>query len=93
MSLTFVIDGFRPDWDVHPGEVLKELLSEAGMTQTELAQRCGVSQKHISEIINGKAGIGPDLAIHLEDVTRVTAVFWARMQAAHDVRRARERAA
>ena len=91
MSLTFTINGFDPPWSVHPGEVLREVLDEAAMTQTELARRCGVSQKHISEIINGKAGIGPDLALSLEEVTSVAATFWVRMQAGHDVRRARER--
>ena len=91
MSLTFTINGFDPPWAVHPGEVLKEVLDEAGMTQVELARRCGVSQKHISEIVNGKAGIGPDFAVRLEDVTRVAATFWVRMQAGYDVRLARER--
>lgn len=91
MSLTFTINGFDPPWAVHPGEVLKEVLAEAGVTQTELARSCGVSQKHISEIINAKAGIGPDLAVSLEDVTHVAATFWVRMQAGYDVQIARQR--
>lgn len=91
MSLTFAINGFDPPWAVHPGEVLKECLEEAAMTQVELARLCGVSQKHVSEIVNGKAGIGPDMALRLEDVTRVAATFWVRMQAGYDVRKARER--
>ena len=91
MSLTFTIDGYQQTWAVHPGEILKEVLEEAAMTQTELARRCAVSQKHISEIVNGKAGIGPDLALRLEEVTRVDATFWVRMQAGYDVRLARQR--
>lgn len=90
MSLKFTVNGFDPP-AVHPGEVLKEVLDEAAMTQVELARRCGVSQKHVSEIVNGKAGIGPDMALRLEDTLNIVAVFWVRMQAVHDVHVARER--
>lgn len=91
--LTFVIEGFRPDYATHPGETLRELLTEWGVTQTEIAAACGVTQKHISEVVNGKAGIGVEFALSLEDVTRISAEFWVRMQAVHDVHRARVPAA
>ncbi|MDP9143845.1 MAG: HigA family addiction module antitoxin [Actinomycetota bacterium] len=89
-GLKFTIVGFDPDWSVHPGATLKELLAEWGITQSELALAIGVSQKHISEVINDKAGIGTDFAMRLEDVTHVDALFWVRMQAAHDLWRARQ---
>ena len=91
--LTFTISGFEPDYSPHPGEMLRECLADWGLTQTELASRCGVSQKHISEIVNGKAGVGPDLALRLEEVTHISARLWVRLQADHDLHRAREASA
>lgn len=46
------------------------------MTQTELAQRIGVSYPRINEIINGKRGISPDSALRLARLFRTTPEFW-----------------
>jgi HTH-type transcriptional regulator/antitoxin HigA len=89
--LTFTIEQFKPDYAVHPGGTLKEVLDEAGLSQADLARSIGISQKHISRVITGKAGIGPDLALRLERELRVDATFWARYQAAYDVHVARLR--
>lgn len=88
--LLFSIVGFQPDYAVHPGGTLKEVLNEAGMSQADLARAIGISQKHISRVITGKAGIGPDLALRLERELRVSAGFWARYQADYDVQMARK---
>ena len=88
-ALRFTISGFEPDYGVHPGETLKELLREAGWSQAELARRTGLSQKHISRVITGNAGIGADMALLLERETNVSARMWASMQAAYDVYAAR----
>lgn len=90
--MRFLIESFTPDWSVHPGETLRELLDELGWTQKDLAEMCGVSQKHVSEIVNGKAGIGPSFALALERETLVAAEFWVRMQAVHEVAAARRAA-
>ena len=42
---------------VHPGEVLKDVLEEIGLTQTALAAHIGVLPKTINEICRGKRGI------------------------------------
>ena len=61
----------------HPGEMLREeFLAPLGMSQTELAQRIGVSFPRINEIINGKRGVTPDTALRLAKLFRTTPEFW-----------------
>jgi HTH-type transcriptional regulator/antitoxin HigA len=48
---------FRPTYAVPPGETIADLLEEHGMTQTELAQRLGVTLKHVNQVVNGGASI------------------------------------
>ncbi|MCZ8240875.1 MAG: HigA family addiction module antitoxin, partial [Microcystis sp. LE19-131.1A] len=50
----------------HPGEVLKKLcLEPLNLTVTEAAEALGVSRKTLSAILNGRAGISPEMAIRL----------------------------
>lgn len=61
----------------HPGEMLREeFLAPLGMSQTELAQRIGVSFPRINEIINAKRGVTPDTALRLARLFRTTPEFW-----------------
>jgi addiction module HigA family antidote len=47
----------------HPGEILKDLcLEPLDLSVTEAAQALGVSRKTLSGILNGRAGISPDMA-------------------------------
>ena len=79
---------------LHPGTVLEEIyMSEMGLNQTQLAQKCGCSHRKINEIINGKRGISPQFAIILEEVLGTTAEMWVRMQADYDLWQVRQEAA
>lgn len=50
----------------HPGEIIKELcLEPLGLTVTRAAEALGVSRKTLSAILNGRAGISPEMAIRL----------------------------
>ena len=50
----------------HPGEVLRELcLKPLGLTVTQAARALGVSRKTLSGILNGRAGISPEMAVRL----------------------------
>ncbi len=61
----------------HPGEMLlEEFLKPLGMTQTELAERTGVSYPRINEIVNGKRGVTPDTALRLSRLLGTTPEFW-----------------
>lgn len=59
-----------------PGDTLADTLEEKGMSQTELADRLGLSRKHVNEIIQGKAPISADTALKLETVLGTPAAFW-----------------
>ena len=50
----------------HHGEVLRELCFERlGVTVTAAAKSLGVSRKALSEFLNGKSGISPEMAVRL----------------------------
>ena len=59
-----------------PGETLREILTERGISQADLADRMGRPKKTINEIMNGKAAITPQTALELELVLRIPAEFW-----------------
>jgi antitoxin HigA-1 len=77
----------------HPGEGLKEdVLAPLGLTVTATAKALGISRKTLSEIVNGKSPITPDIAVRLERAfSNPPADMWLRLQAAYDLRRAEQR--
>lgn len=72
---------FRPDWISPPGDTLADLLEERSMTQTELAERLGVSLKHVNRVTKGAASISAELALGLEKVFGAPAAFWMTREA------------
>ena len=81
---------YRPDYAVPPGSVLEEHLEVRGMSQAELARRCGRSAKLISEILAGKASVEPETALQFERVLGVDANVWLGIEADYQLHRARE---
>ena len=75
---------------LHPGQVLSEIyMQEMSLNQTGLAELCRCAPRKINEIVNGKRGISPSFAITLESVLGTSAEMWVRMQADHDLWKAR----
>lgn len=73
----------------HPGEVLNELcLRPKRLTVTEAAQALGVSRKTLSAILNGRAGISPEMAVRLSIAFDTTAESWLNQQVQYDLWRA-----
>lgn len=70
----------------HPGEILKSLcLEPLGITVTYAAQALGVSRKTLSSILNGRAGISPEMAIRLSIAFDTTAESWLNQQTQFDL--------
>lgn len=80
---------FNPDYAVHPGEILEETLDARGLTRKDAASRCGISAKHLNQILRGKASVMPDLAISLERVLGVAADVWTTLQCQYELHQAR----
>ena len=76
--------GISPDLLIHPGETISDLLEERGITQKELAQRAGVSEAFLSDVIHGKKDISKGLAMGLEYALGVPRSFWLNLQANYD---------
>ena len=70
----------------HPGEMLlEEFLKPHGLTQTELAERLGVSYPRVNELIHGKRDMTPDTALRLERLFGVEAQVWLNLQLRWDL--------
>jgi HTH-type transcriptional regulator/antitoxin HigA len=67
---------FTPDWASPPGETILDLIEERSWTQTELARRLGYTEKHVSQLVNGKVPLSDDAALRLERVLGSSAAFW-----------------
>ena len=70
----------------HPGEILRELcLEPLGLTITDAATGLGVSRKTLSSILNGRAGISPEMALRLSIAFDTTAESWLNQQTQYDL--------
>ena len=76
--------GISPDLLIHPGETIADLLEERSITQKELAQRTGVSEAFLSDVIHGKKDISKGLAMGLEYALDIPSSFWLNLQANYD---------
>jgi len=80
---------FKPDYSIHPGEILGETLQAQSISQAEFASRCGLSEKHVSQIINGKASITSETALTFERVLGARARLWMNLESNHRLHVAR----
>jgi antitoxin HigA-1 len=70
----------------HPGAVLREdVLPAIDMTQTELAERLGVSRLSVSELLHEKRALSPEMAVRLAVLLNTSPESWLRMQEALDL--------
>lgn len=66
-----------------PGTTIKEQLLDRELSQKEFALRMGMSEKHISKLINGEVKLTPDVAVRLEMVLGVPAKFWNSLESVY----------
>jgi addiction module HigA family antidote len=70
----------------HPGEILSDLwLEPVDLSVTRAAEALDVSRKTLSEIVNGKAAVSPEMAVRLEIAFGKSAESWLAHQAAFDL--------
>jgi addiction module HigA family antidote len=76
----------------HPGEVIRGLcLEPLDLTVTSAAAALGVSRKTLSAILNGRAGISPEMAVRLSMAFGTSAESWMNQQAHYDLWHAERR--
>jgi addiction module HigA family antidote len=76
----------------HPGEVLRQLcLDPLGLNVTEAAKGLGVSRKTLSSILNGRAGVSPEMAVRLSLAFGTSAESWLSQQVQYDLWQAEKR--
>lgn len=67
---------FNPDYAIHPGEYLAEVLESRAMSQSEFAQRTGLTTKTINHILSGKSSFSTDVALIFERTLGISANIW-----------------
>src|SRR5271168_902137 len=71
---------------VHPGRVVRhDCLEPLGLSVTEGAKVLGVTRQALNNVVNGKSGISPNMAIRLAKAFGSTPETWLRMQLAFDL--------
>jgi len=70
----------------HPGNVLLEdIIKPLGLTITEAAADLGISRKALSELVNGKTNLSPEMAVRIARATKTSAESWLNMQTKLDL--------
>src|ERR1700749_4080327 len=76
----------------HPGRTVRNAcLTPLGLSVTEGAKVLGVTRQALNNVVNGKAGISPEMAIRLSKAFGSTAETWLQMQLAYDLPAARKK--
>jgi addiction module HigA family antidote len=75
----------------HPGEILQEdFLVPMEISQSQFAKHLKCKPGKINEIVNGKRGITPEMALYLSDALGTTPQFWINLQANFDLWHAKQ---
>jgi len=70
----------------HPGTVLRELfMCERNLTITDLAKGIGMTRANVSAVVNGRAGISPEMAVKLSAAFGNSATFWTNLQTKYEL--------
>ena len=76
----------------HPGEILRSLcLEPLGLSVTDAAKGLGVSRKTLSSVLNGRAGVSPEMAVRLSIAFNTSAESWLNQQVQYDLWQAEKR--
>lgn len=77
----------------HPGEIIRDLcIKPLGLTVTEAAEGLGVTRKTLSLLLNGHAGISPEMAVRLSQSFGRSPESWLQLQLQYDLAQVRKSA-
>lgn len=85
MADTTPVDGLPA---IHPGEFLREIIQELGLTQAALAKALDISPMRVSHVINGARPVSAELALRLGRALRQSPRYWLNLQANYDLKTA-----
>jgi antitoxin HigA-1 len=90
METTTINIGMKPS---HPGDFIRtEILDELGLTVSKAAEVLQVRRATLSDLVNGKAGVSPEMALRIEKAFGVSMDTLLMMQTWFDTYTMRERA-
>lgn len=69
----------------HPGPGIRDDIEALGLSIAEAAQGMGITRQQLYNLVNGKSGITPEMAVRLEKAVGSSADHWLRLQGAHDL--------
>ncbi len=76
----------------HPGlSVRHDCLEPFGLTVTEGAKALGISRQALNNLVNGKSGISPEMAVRLDRAFGGGAEIWLGIQLDYDLAQIRKR--
>lgn len=71
---------FTPNVAIAPWRTIQNEIVNLEMTQREFAERLRISEKHLSQLINGKVWLTFEIAQKLEQITKISASFWNKLE-------------
>lgn len=76
----------------HPGLLVKERLEDLGLSVAEAARGLGITRQQLHNVIAGRSGVTPEMAVRFEKAFGGAADTWLRMQMNYDLAQIRKRA-
>ena len=73
---------------MHPGEFLREILDELGISQAQFARAIGVSPMRVSHVVNGARPVTAELALLFGRAFGQSPQYWLNLQATYDLKTA-----
>jgi HTH-type transcriptional regulator / antitoxin HigA len=83
------LNELKPDYAIHPGDYLEEVLEAREISKSDFAERCELSPKTVSQIINGHSTFSSDVALQFETVLGISAGIWMNLVASYQLHQAR----
>ena len=71
---------------IHPGEFLREILDELGLTQAAFASALGISPMRVSHLLKGDRPVTAELALRLGRALGQSPQYWLNLQTAYDLK-------